>query len=80
MNLNKMQYMISEITADLAEFNANPLNIDTVGYFRVVSRSECLKAAADEARDNGSILAFNGEVTCIMPKLIPGWTKYGSAQ
>lgn len=51
-----------------------------IGYFRVVSRSECVKAAADEARNNGSILAFKGEVTCIMPKLIPGWTEYGSAQ
>lgn len=79
MNTNKMLYLIDQINGDLNELKNTRLNVDAVGYFRVVSRGECAKAAADEARNNGSILAFKGEVTCIMPKLIPGWTEYGSA-
>jgi len=75
MNLNRVAEMIGEINKKLAELNNKPMAVD---YFRVCQRNECVKSVLEEAVQHGSIVCFKGEVTVIMPRLMPGWTQYGS--
>ena len=75
MNLNRVAEMIQEINKDMAELNNKPMAVE---YFRVCQRGECVKAVMEEAAQHGGIVCFKGEVTVIMPRLMPGWTQYGS--
>lgn len=80
--IDPLQLIIDELRAMLPEMScmADALeDMDNIGYFRVVDRKECVDAANKEAHEHGSILAYKGEVTVIMPKLISGWTEYGRA-
>ena len=45
------------------------------GYTRHLKESELLADAIKEAQEHGSIVAKKGEVFCITPTLIDGWTK-----
>lgn len=78
MNIEKVRYMLQKITADLKELNDLPMHCD--GYMRICSRSEKLSDVLKEAKAHGSILAYKGEVTAILPSLPEGWTEYGNVQ
>lgn len=73
-----MQRIIEQIkgaTADLAQSNGR--YFENIGYFRQCQRNERLADLIAEANEHGSVLAFKGEVTCIMPSLVKGWTRHG---
>lgn len=73
-----MHRVIAELrgaTADLEQ--SNNRHFAKVGYFRVCQRNEHVANLIAEASEHGSVLAFKGAVTCIMPTLLDGWTRHG---
>lgn len=52
-------------------------NPSSNSYVRPCNPKERLRDVLQEARSHGCILAFRGNTTCILPRLIPGWTKHG---
>lgn len=76
--IDQLQFIIDELRAMLPEMScmADALeHHDNIGYFRVCQKQERVSDLLSEASAHGSILAFKGDVTCIMPELIDGWTK-----
>jgi hypothetical protein len=76
--IDPLQFIIDELRAMLPEMScmADALDHhDNIGYFRVCQKQERVSDLLSEASAHGSILAFKGDVTCIMPELIDGWTK-----
>jgi hypothetical protein len=72
MQLSNM-HQVSELLSDLSEEvkqdnDAHPI------YPRVCHYWEQVADLLAEAKDHGCVLAFKGEATVIMPKLIEGWS------
>lgn len=45
----------------------------SVGYFRPIMPEESMRDVMEEAEVNGSVVAYRGEIVCIMPRLCEGW-------
>lgn len=71
--------MLHGLNADLKEYNDSGMQINPVAYFRPCQPTELLADVMKEAEEHGCILAFKGHVTCIMPRLVEGWTEHGRA-
>ena len=74
---NPLELIITELRAMLPEMScmADSLeHYDNIGYFRVCNEKENVANLLVEAKEHGSVLAFKGNVACIMPKLAEGWS------
>jgi len=59
---------------EMHELGSSKLPILADGkYYRICSENECQKALMLEAQQHGSIVAYKGDVTAIMPELLNGW-------
>ena len=74
---NPLEIIIQHLRAMLPEMScmADSLeHYDNIGYFRVCNEKENVADLLAEAKEHGSVLAFKGEVTCVMPTLAEGWS------
>jgi hypothetical protein len=74
---NPLQIIIDNFRAMLPEMScmADSLeHYDNIGYFRVCDDKENVADILAEAKEHGSVLAFKGQIACIMPALAEGWT------